>query len=59
VITAETADPTRTLHELTGWALRRGLVLAGLAVDQPSLEDIYLRLTGQAGPGRISEWSTR
>jgi ABC-2 type transport system ATP-binding protein len=42
-----TAEPTGALHQLTGWALDRGAVLAGLSVDQPSLEDIYLRLTGQ------------
>jgi ABC-2 type transport system ATP-binding protein len=59
LVTVETADPTGTLHELTGWALRRGLTLAGLAVDQPSLEDIYLRLTGDGAPERSWERSTR
>jgi ABC-2 type transport system ATP-binding protein len=39
-------DPTRTLHELTGWALDRGVELPGLEVKQPSLEDVYLDLTG-------------
>jgi len=33
------------LHQLTDWALRRGTVLAGLTVDRPSLEDVYLQLT--------------
>jgi ABC-2 type transport system ATP-binding protein len=32
-------------HAITGWALDRGLELRGFAVSQPSLEDIYLRLT--------------
>jgi ABC-2 type transport system ATP-binding protein len=59
LITVETADPTQTLHELTGWALQRGMMLAGLSVDQPSLEDIYLRLTGPGAPERILERSTR
>ena len=59
LITVETADPTQTLYQLTGWAMQRRIVLAGLAVDQPSLEDIYLRLTGHAGPERILERSTR
>jgi len=40
------ADPTRALHELTRWALGRGEVLAGLSVVRPSLEDVYLDLTG-------------
>jgi ABC-2 type transport system ATP-binding protein len=59
LVTVETADPTGTLNQLTGWALRRGTVLAGLAVDQPSLEDVYLRLTGPGGPERMMERSTR
>jgi ABC-2 type transport system ATP-binding protein len=41
-------DPVRTLHELTGWALDRGVALAGLEVRQPSLEDVYLELTRPA-----------
>jgi len=35
----------RTAHVLTGWALERGHELRGFAVSQPSLEDVYLRLT--------------
>jgi ABC-2 type transport system ATP-binding protein len=42
----ETKDPTRVLHELTGWALDHGVVLEGLQVTRPSLEDVYLQLTG-------------
>ena len=45
LIAVQTAEPTQTLHELTGWALRHGMVLGQLTVDRPSLEDIYLRLT--------------
>lgn len=41
-------DPTETLHALTGWALDKGLTIPRLAVDRPSLEDIYLQLTGTA-----------
>jgi ABC-2 type transport system ATP-binding protein len=50
-VTVTAAEPTVALHQLTGWALQQGIVLAGLAVDQPSLEDVYLRLTGQDEPG--------
>ena len=32
----ETAEPTQALHQLTGWALQRGLVLGRLTVDRPS-----------------------
>jgi len=42
----ESAEPTKTLHELTGWALREGVDLNGLEVQRPSLEDVYLALTG-------------
>jgi ABC-2 type transport system ATP-binding protein len=41
-----TDDPTRTLHDLTGWALERGVRLEDLNVSRPSLEDVYLRITG-------------
>jgi ABC-2 type transport system ATP-binding protein len=43
----ETTSPTEDLHQLTGWALRRSITLSGLAVDRPSLEDVYLRLTSE------------
>ena len=41
-----TERPTAVLAELTGWALRRGVELAGLTVSPPSLEDAYLQLIG-------------
>ncbi|MGZ6674291.1 MAG: ABC transporter ATP-binding protein, partial [Solirubrobacteraceae bacterium] len=40
-----TREGLRSAHELTGWALERGHELRGFAVSQPSLEDVYLRLT--------------
>jgi len=46
VFLLETDDPTRTVHELTGWALGTGLPLELLEVTQPTLEDVYLELTG-------------
>jgi ABC-2 type transport system ATP-binding protein len=46
------AEPTAALHSLTRWALDRGEGLDGLAVERPSLEDVYLALTGEsARPG--------
>ena len=41
-----TPEPTRLLHELTARALDEGLALEGLSVTRPSLEDVYLELTG-------------
>jgi ABC-2 type transport system ATP-binding protein len=38
----------RVLHQLTGWALDNGIALDQLTVERPSLEDVYLELTGSA-----------
>jgi ABC-2 type transport system ATP-binding protein len=43
--------PTADLHVLTGWAAQQGIELSGLAVTRPSLEDVYLELTGDDGDG--------
>jgi ABC-2 type transport system ATP-binding protein len=40
-------DPTRSLHELTEWALANDVRLGGLEVTRPSLEDVYLELIGE------------
>jgi ABC-2 type transport system ATP-binding protein len=44
-------DPTRTLYDLTGWAIERGITLEGLEVARPTLEDVYLQLTGDQPEG--------
>jgi len=44
----ETTTPTRLLNELTGWAISADLELIGVEVTRPSLEDVYLQLTGEA-----------
>ena len=41
-----TDDTTKSVHDLTAWALGRGFSFDGLEVTQPSLEDVYLELTG-------------
>jgi ABC-2 type transport system ATP-binding protein len=43
-----TDDELRVLHRLTGWAIDGGHELNGLSVEQPTLEDVYLLLTGAA-----------
>ena len=43
----ETDDPTTLLHELTAEALGRGERLENLSVARPTLEDVYLELTGE------------
>jgi ABC-2 type transport system ATP-binding protein len=47
-IVLETEEPIRTLHELTGEALRDGFELEGLEVHRATLEDVYLSLTEEA-----------
>ena len=46
-VTLETDRPTKVLHELTSRALAENRELEGLVVTRPTLEDIYLQLTGE------------
>ena len=46
IVTIQTKDPTRTLYELTSWAIANATTLEGLDVTRPTLEDVYLELTG-------------
>jgi ABC-2 type transport system ATP-binding protein len=45
-VTLRSERPVEVLHELTSWALASGRELGGLEVRRPSLEDVYLELTG-------------
>jgi ABC-2 type transport system ATP-binding protein len=47
MVELETEDATRTLYELTSWAVQSGISLDGLQVTRPSLEDVYLEITGE------------
>jgi ABC-2 type transport system ATP-binding protein len=44
-LTFRTKTPTADLAPLLSWAAVRGVELDGLAVTQPTLEDVYLQLT--------------
>lgn len=46
-VSIETQDVTALLNELTGWAIDRAVKLDDLTVRRPTLEDIYLQLTGE------------
>lgn len=46
-----TNEVVRDLQRLTGWAIEQGASLDGLEVTRPSLEDVYLSLTG-GGEGK-------
>jgi ABC-2 type transport system ATP-binding protein len=58
-VVVETASPTGDLNRLTSWAVRRGIALPALTVGRPSLEDIYLQLTGDGARSGAPERSTR
>jgi ABC-2 type transport system ATP-binding protein len=45
-IDVDAAATTKTVHDLTGWALNSGVALESLEITQPTLEDVYLQLTG-------------
>jgi len=45
----QTTDPVRVTAAITAWAVEQGVELAGFSVTQPTLEDIYLELTGESG----------
>ena len=45
-VVVRTTEPTKLLHELTSQALAEGHDLEGLTVRRPTLEDVYLALTG-------------
>ncbi len=58
-VVLETREPVRAVHQLTGWALERDVALVHFSVTQPSLEDIYLELTGPGPePGANAESSS-
>jgi ABC-2 type transport system ATP-binding protein len=45
----DTTDPTSALHLLTSWALGTGIEIAELSATRASLEDVYLKLSAEAG----------
>jgi ABC-2 type transport system ATP-binding protein len=51
VVQLSTRLVTQTLHALTSWAVHRAVELEGLTVLRPSLEEVYLALTGREGDG--------
>jgi ABC-2 type transport system ATP-binding protein len=49
-VVVSTHEPTRVLHDLTSEALAGGRELENLSVRRPTLEEIYLSLTGDEEP---------
>jgi ABC-2 type transport system ATP-binding protein len=44
-------DLTGALHRLTGWAIEHAVNLDDLRIIRPSLEDVYLQITGEPAEG--------
>jgi ABC-2 type transport system ATP-binding protein len=51
----ESDDPTRTLYDVTSWAIQSGITLDGLEVTRPSLEDVYLEITKDATTAEVKD----
>jgi ABC-2 type transport system ATP-binding protein len=49
-VVIRTNEPTKLLYELTQEATAEGRELEGLSVRRPTLEDVYLSLTGEIEP---------
>ena len=49
--TITTSTPTRSLHQLTGWAVEQGIELQELSVSRPSLEDLFIELANPQAKG--------
>jgi ABC-2 type transport system ATP-binding protein len=52
VITVRSTDPVKDVYQLSGWALDHQVDLSSLTVRRPTLEEVYLQLTGEAGDGQ-------
>jgi ABC-2 type transport system ATP-binding protein len=46
IVSLRTENAQRVLHELTSWAERERVELVGLEARRPTLEDVFLELTG-------------
>jgi len=54
-----TREPVAAAQQITSWALEWGVDLANFSVTQPTLEDIYLELTGDGQPTEAREEALR
>ncbi len=53
-VTVLTTEPLVATQRITTWAVEHGLELGHFSVTQPTLEDIYLELTGSTEDGHTS-----
>jgi ABC-2 type transport system ATP-binding protein len=50
-----TREPVLASQRITGWAIEHGVELEHFSVNQPTLEDIYLELTGSSPEEHVNE----
>ncbi len=50
-----TTEPVFTAQRITSWALERQVAIDHFSVTQPTLEDIYLELTGSSPEGQTAD----
>jgi ABC-2 type transport system ATP-binding protein len=58
-VVVHTREPVPAVHILTGWAMEHDVDLGHFSVSQPTLEDIYLELTGEGEPTHEREEALR
>ena len=54
-VVIQTKEPVVVAQRIRTWALDRGVELEHLAVNQPTVEDIYLELTGSQADKSATE----
>ena len=50
-----TREPVLAASRITGWAIDHGAELGHFSVNQPTLEDIYLELTGSTPAAEVKQ----
>ena len=46
-LAVQSTEPARTIVELVKWVDQRGLQLADIHLKRPTLEDVFIELTGR------------
>ena len=55
LLVGTTIEPRDLLHQVTGWAIEAGVAFEEIEVTRPSLEDVYLALTGRPQDEGVEE----
>jgi hypothetical protein len=58
-VIVQTTEPVLATQRITTWAIDHGVELEHFSVTQPTLEDIYLELTGSGNNHAATEEAIR